>query len=241
MSVNDHRLILASASPRRRQILAVLGIPYEAIEVDVDETPHLGEAPETLARRLAVAKADAGAARHPDSLVLGADTVVELDGGSLGKPSDAAEAVEMLQRLRGRRHQVITGVALTSSERAPRSRLATTEVWMASYTAEQIARTYELADLHRVNLLGAVTWAFEFEGQPYFAGFRDLATNGIDKPVLNVFRMFAKMSGRRIAVESDAAVPLETILRTGVRAKPDPEALEVTCPGCADKSWLLTP
>src|SRR5438093_6604614 len=133
MSVNDHRLILASASPRRRQILAVLGIPYEAIEVDVDETPHLGEAPETLARRLAVAKADAGAARHPDSLVLGADTVVELDGGSLGKPSDAAEAVEMLQRLRGRRHQVITGVALTSSERAPRSRLATTEVWMRSY------------------------------------------------------------------------------------------------------------
>lgn len=62
-------------------------------------------------------------------------------------------------------------------------------VMYSSYTAVQIARTYELADLHGVNLLGSVTWAFEFENQPYFDGFRDLATNGIDKPVLNVFRM----------------------------------------------------
>ena len=70
----------------------------------------------------------------------------------------------------------------------------------SSYTAEQIARTYELADLHEVNLLGSVTWAFEFEDQPYFDGFRDLATNGIDKPVLNVFRMLghdARRSRRR--------------------------------------------
>ncbi len=66
----------------------------------------------------------------------------------------------------------------------------------SSYTAAQIARTYELADLHGVNLLGSVTWAFEFEDQPYFAGFRDLATNGIDKPVLNVFRMLGMMARR---------------------------------------------
>src|SRR6187401_2270377 len=58
----------------------------------------------------------------------------------------------------------------------------------SSYTAEQLARTYELADRHRVNLMGAVSWAFEFEGQPYFDGFRDLSTNGVAKPVLNVFR-----------------------------------------------------
>ena len=61
---------------------------------------------------------------------------------------------------------------------------------------------FELADLHKVNLLGSVTWAFEFEDQPYFAGFRDLATNGIDKPVLNVFRMLGKMHGDRVAVTS---------------------------------------
>ena len=75
----------------------------------------------------------------------------------------------------------------------------------SSYTAEQLARTYELADLHGVNLLGSVTWAFEFEEQPYFDGFRDLATNGIDKPVLNVFRMLGQMRGDRVAVESTGA------------------------------------
>ena len=95
----------------------------------------------------------------------------------------------------------------------------------SSYTAAQIARTYELADLHEVNLLGSVTWAFEFEGQPYFAGFRDLATNGIAKPVLNVFRMLGKMSGRRVRVESDSAAPVEEIREAGVRGTPDVYAL----------------
>jgi xylan 1,4-beta-xylosidase len=91
----------------------------------------------------------------------------------------------------------------------------------SSYTAAQIARTYELADLHGVNLRGAVTWAFEFEGQPYFAGFRDLATNGIDKPVLNVFRMLGKMTGDRLRTESSAMVPLESIRDRGVREAAD--------------------
>ena len=77
----------------------------------------------------------------------------------------------------------------------------------------------------RVNLLGSVTWAFEFEGQPYFAGFRDLATNGIDKPVLNVFRMLGKMRGNRVAVHSDRAAPLESIRESGVRDRPDVNAL----------------
>lgn len=95
----------------------------------------------------------------------------------------------------------------------------------SSYTAAQIARTYELADLHGVNLLGAVTWAFEFEDQPYFDGFRDLATNGIDKPVLNVFRMLGQMGGERIAVESTGAMTLEAIRDTGVRANPEVNAL----------------
>ena len=76
------------------------------------------------------------------------------------------------------------------------------------------ARKHDLAARHGVNLEGALTWAFEFEGQPYFAGFRSLATNGIDKPVLNVFRMLAKMDGERLAVESDAAVSLDEMMRT---------------------------
>jgi xylan 1,4-beta-xylosidase len=95
----------------------------------------------------------------------------------------------------------------------------------SSYTAAQIARTYELADLHGVNLLGSVTWAFEFEDQPYFDGFRDLATNGIDKPVLNVFRMLGQMGGERVTAESSSAAPLEAIRDAGVRGSPDVNAL----------------
>jgi xylan 1,4-beta-xylosidase len=95
----------------------------------------------------------------------------------------------------------------------------------SSYTAASFARKHDLAAKHAVNLEGALTWAFEFEDQPYFAGFRTLATRGIDKPVLNVFRMFGKMSGQRVEVESDGAAPLDTILREGVRTKPDVSAL----------------
>jgi xylan 1,4-beta-xylosidase len=95
----------------------------------------------------------------------------------------------------------------------------------SSYTAEQIARTYELADLHGVNLIGSVTWAFEFEGQPYFDGFRDLATNGIDKPVLNVFRMLGRMRGNRVAAVSSGGLPLDSVRARGVRGPPDIAAL----------------
>jgi xylan 1,4-beta-xylosidase len=95
----------------------------------------------------------------------------------------------------------------------------------SSYTAEQIARTYQLADSQRVNLIGAVTWAFEFEGQRYFDGFRDLATNGIAKPVLNVFRMLGQMGGDRVRVASTGALRLEAVRDSGVRAHPDVDAL----------------
>ena len=95
----------------------------------------------------------------------------------------------------------------------------------SSYTAASVAREYELADKHGVNFDAALTWAFEFEDQPYFAGFRVLATNGIDQPVLNVFRMLSRMSGHRVAAVSDSAIPLEAMLKEGVRTKPDVAAL----------------
>jgi xylan 1,4-beta-xylosidase len=96
----------------------------------------------------------------------------------------------------------------------------------SSYTAEQLFRTYELADLHKVNLLGSLSWAFEFEDQPYFDGFRDLATNGIDKPVLNTFRMLAQMStGQRVKATSTAGLPLEDVRDRSVRQQPDVSAL----------------
>jgi xylan 1,4-beta-xylosidase len=91
----------------------------------------------------------------------------------------------------------------------------------ASYTAAAFARKYELAEKHGVNFEGAVTWAFEFEDQPYFAGFRVLATGGIDLPVLNVFRMFGLMGGRRVAVESTADAGADSLRQRGVRGTPD--------------------
>ncbi|HEU5396814.1 MAG TPA: beta-xylosidase, partial [Verrucomicrobiae bacterium] len=95
----------------------------------------------------------------------------------------------------------------------------------ASYTAASIAREYQLAQKHGVNLQGALTWAFEFEGQPPFAGFRALATDGIDLPVLNVFRLFSKMSGERVAVDGGTGYDAEKILRHGVRGNPDVSGL----------------
>ncbi|MCF3651670.1 GH39 family glycosyl hydrolase [Synoicihabitans lomoniglobus] len=91
----------------------------------------------------------------------------------------------------------------------------------SSYTAASFARKHDLADIHATNLEGAVTWAFTFENQPYFAGFRQLASNGLALPVLNVFRMFAHMGPERIAAKSDHQVPLDAILADGVRADPD--------------------
>jgi len=94
----------------------------------------------------------------------------------------------------------------------------------SSYTAASFSREYELAEKYGVNLEGALTWAFEFEEQPYFAGFRALATNGIDLPVLNVFRMFSKLNGDRLNVKSDGEVLLESIVKDGVRNRPDVSA-----------------
>jgi xylan 1,4-beta-xylosidase len=91
----------------------------------------------------------------------------------------------------------------------------------SSYTAAVFARKYELAARHGVNLQGALTWAFTFEDQPYFAGFRQLASNGIDLPVLNVFRMFARMQGQRVPATSSRQLPLDGILGSGVRGDAD--------------------
>ncbi|MFW0718450.1 GH39 family glycosyl hydrolase [Pedobacter sp. N23S346] len=87
----------------------------------------------------------------------------------------------------------------------------------SSYTAASFARLYELTDQYQINLLGAVSWSFEFENQPWFAGFRDLATNGINKPVLNVFKMFGMMKGNRVEVKSNQMYALKTVLDSSIR------------------------
>src|SRR5205085_4344647 len=91
----------------------------------------------------------------------------------------------------------------------------------SSYTAASFAREYVLMKQYGVNFLGAVTWAFEFENQPWFAGFRDLATNGVDKPVLNVFRMFGMMKGNRVFVEGNRMYDLKIFVDSSVRGQTD--------------------
>jgi xylan 1,4-beta-xylosidase len=101
----------------------------------------------------------------------------------------------------------------------------------ASYEAAVLARHYVLADRRGVNLQGACTWAFEFEDQPYFSGQRTLANNGLDLPVMNVFRMLAQMGGQRVATHSSGEQPLEAIMRSGVRGAPDVGAMASLAPG----------
>ncbi|WP_183574925.1 GH39 family glycosyl hydrolase [Mucilaginibacter sp. X5P1] len=89
----------------------------------------------------------------------------------------------------------------------------------SSYTAAALARIYDLKDMYNENLIGAVNWSFEFENQPWFAGYRDLATNGVDKPVLNIFRMLGMMKGERVAVISNRAYNMQTVLDSSIRGK----------------------
>ncbi|AEN73486.1 Maf family protein [Rhodothermus marinus] len=105
-------LILASRSPRRRKLLAQLGLDFEVHPSDLDENATNHRLPEQLVEQLALEKARAVAARFPEALTLGADTIVVLDGDVLNKPADEAEARAMLRRLSGRTHTVYTGVAL---------------------------------------------------------------------------------------------------------------------------------
>jgi septum formation protein len=106
------RVILASQSPRRRELLALVGIPHEVRPADIDETYLPGEPPRDHTERLAREKAVAIAAAEPDALVIGSDTIVVVDGDVLGKPADAPDAERMLARLSGRTHVVMTGVAV---------------------------------------------------------------------------------------------------------------------------------
>jgi len=131
-------LVLASASPRRRALLAQLGLPFEVVASDVPETPRAGEGPEHFARRMAREKAAAVAERYRGRLILAADTVVVLDDMLCGKPADRDDARRMLRALSGRTHRVLTAVALIDAAGRFDDLLAESRVRFRALTAAEI-------------------------------------------------------------------------------------------------------
>ena len=131
-------VILASASPRRRELLTLIGIAHEVLPADIDESAFPDEAPAPHAERLARAKAHALAGRHPHAVVIAADTIVVVDGEILGKPHDAAHAAAMLGRLAGREHVVYTAIAVARDAQTE-SAVEDVRVTMRSMTAGEIA------------------------------------------------------------------------------------------------------
>lgn len=133
-------LVLASASPRRRDLLALLDLPFVIRPAGVEEMNHSTESPAAMAVRLSQAKARATLTDVQSGLIVAADTLVYLDGQLLGKPAGPAAAVDMLCRLRGRPHLVFSGVTLLDAQsRWKRTELAETAVWMRDYSDEEIA------------------------------------------------------------------------------------------------------
>jgi septum formation protein len=144
-SATAPQLILASGSPRRRELLHQIGVPHIVQVADVDEQPLPGEAAEICATRLAVAKAQAVHAALPARsalAVLGADTLVVLDGVTLGKPRDRADALDMLARLSGRTHRVLSAVALVNAAGAA-ARLSDSEVRFRSLSSAECAAYWD--------------------------------------------------------------------------------------------------
>jgi len=131
------RLILASASPRRSELLRNAGIPFVVQPANLEERLQPGETPRDFALRVATEKARAVHGQHPSEVVLGADTIVVIDGEILGKPRDAADAARMLRRLAGRGHEVLTGVCL-AGPRFEDARAETTQVFMGPLNEAEI-------------------------------------------------------------------------------------------------------
>jgi nucleoside triphosphate pyrophosphatase len=184
------RLLLASASPRRRELLAAAGFECEVLPVDVDERRLDGEAAPQYVERLARQKAAAGAARIKDAFVLGADTVVVQRGDVLGKPVDAASATAMLKRLSGRAHDVFTGVALAWPDGIV-AEVERTRVWMNALTDADIAEYLATGEpLDKAGAYGIQGWASRFI--PRIEGSY---TNVVGLPVAAVVQLLARARG----------------------------------------------
>lgn len=188
----SHLLVLASASPRRRELLARTGLLFEVRPADVAEEPRAGEAPRALVERLAAEKAASVRDRlppRPRRVVLGSDTIVTLDGEILGKPRDAEHAVAMLRRLAGRTHTVWTGVAVAETGAAAlRVRSVESRVTLRA-AAEAELRAY-VASGEPLDKAGA--YALQGEGRRLVSRVEGSESNVIGLPLEETLALLAE-------------------------------------------------
>jgi septum formation protein len=178
--VSGPQLILASASPRRRELLAQLGVPFTIEVAQITEHEDPTTDPRVMVAHNAALKAEWVAARHPDALVLGADTTVFIDGHALNKPRDLAEARAMLARLAGRTHTVFTGLAL----RRPSAGLRIDEGVASEVTFKPLDETAIGAYLARVHVLDkAGAYAIQEHGELLVARWQGSYTNIVGLPL----------------------------------------------------------
>jgi septum formation protein len=186
------RLILASASPRRAELLTAAGFDFQVVPADVDETPLPGEAPKAYALRVARAKANVLAARlASDDVVLAADTVVVAGGRLMGKPIDDRDAASMLRDLSGRVHEVHTAVVLRGA--IDREDVVTTAVRFNSLTDEEIA--WYVATGETAGKAGA--YAIQGRAARFIEGIDGSWANVVGLPIERVYRLLSEAGRRR--------------------------------------------
>jgi len=181
------RLVLASGSPRRRELLAAAGFSFDVVAVDVDETRRPGEDPSVYVERLARTKALAAVPQN-DRVVIGADTVVVVGGDVLGKPRDAEDAGRMLRLLSGRAHEVLTGVAVVAAGRTL-SAVERTTVWFARLSERDIA--WYVASGEPLDKAGA--YAIQALASRFVPRIDGSYTNIVGLPVTTVIELLAKL------------------------------------------------
>jgi septum formation protein len=194
-------LVLASASPRRRDLLERVGVPIEVVPADVDESRRPSEPPIAYARRVAQSKAEEIARRMPGRWVLAADTVVEVDGEVLGKPSDADDAARMWRRLSGRSHQVITAFALRGPGDREVVREVATEVCFRAAGPDEIA-AYLRAGEWRGKAGG---YAAQGMAAAFVSAVRGSFTNVVGLPLVEVLEELVRAGAA--APDYDRGVP----------------------------------
>jgi septum formation protein len=207
------RIILGSGSPRRRRFMELLGLPFEVCVADIDERNGRGETPGELVARLSGEKAAAVAAAIgldaavvsdaavSGAVVIGADTIVTLDGHLLGKPAGPEEAMAMLRRLRGRAHHVYSGVTLVPpAGAAPQTIVDCSTVWMRPYTDDEIATYVATGD----PLDKAGSYAIQHAGFNPVARMRGCYASVMGLPLCRLARMLARV-GAAPAVDVAAA------------------------------------